>query len=77
MTETVRQGQPSSSKVTQDGLAALAQIVASDPEARVIMCSALDHAPTVLDALRIGAKGFVVKPLRRARLLTAAGRALA
>ncbi|MGA2926032.1 MAG: response regulator [Solirubrobacteraceae bacterium] len=61
----------------QDGISALAQIVAIDPDARVIMCSALDRAATVLDALTLGARAFVVKPFRRPRLLAAVSRALA
>ena len=61
----------------KDGLTALKEIVAIDPEARVIMCSALGQESKVLDAVKAGAKEFVVKPFRPERLLDAAAKALA
>ena len=61
----------------KDGLTALKEIVAIDPEARVVICSALGQESKVLDAVKAGAKEFVVKPFRPERILDAAARALA
>jgi two-component system, chemotaxis family, chemotaxis protein CheY len=61
----------------KDGLTALKEIVALDPAARVIMCSALGQEAKVLEAVKSGARDFVVKPFQAERLLAAAARALA
>jgi two-component system chemotaxis response regulator CheY len=60
-----------------DGLEALREILAADPTAKVIMCSALGGEDKVLESIRIGAKDFVVKPFQPDRVLEAVGRALA
>ena len=59
-----------------DGLAALRVILAIDPAARVVMCSALGQKPKVLEALTAGAKDFIVKPFQAERVATAVERAL-
>ena len=61
----------------KDGLAALAEIVAADPSARVVMCSALGQESKVLEAIKLGAKDFVVKPSQPARVIEAVDKALA
>ena len=61
----------------KDGLAALKEIIALDPSARVIMCSALGQESKVLEAVKGGAKDFVVKPFKPDRILEAAAKALA
>jgi two-component system, chemotaxis family, chemotaxis protein CheY len=61
----------------KDGLAALAEIMAIDPAARVLMCSALGQESKVIESIKLGAKDFVVKPFQPARLLEAVGKALA
>lgn len=61
----------------KDGLAALAEIMALDPSAKVIMCSALGQESKVLEAVRLGAKDFVVKPFQPPRVLEAVEKALA
>jgi two-component system chemotaxis response regulator CheY len=45
-----------------NGLEALERIIALDPGARVVMCSALGQERKMLEAMRLGAKGFIVKP---------------
>jgi two-component system chemotaxis response regulator CheY len=60
-----------------DGLTALREIIAIDPGARIIMCSALGQENKVLDAIKAGAKDFVVKPFKADRVLDAVGKALA
>ena len=61
----------------KDGLSALADIMAADPSARVVMCSALGQESKVLEAIKLGAKDFVVKPFQPDRVIEAVGKALA
>jgi two-component system chemotaxis response regulator CheY len=61
----------------KDGLEALREIIASDPSARVIMCSALGQESKVLESIKSGAKDFIVKPFQPERVLEAIGKALA
>jgi two-component system, chemotaxis family, chemotaxis protein CheY len=61
----------------KDGLAALADIMAADPSAKVVMCSALGQESKVLEAIKLGAKDFVVKPFQPDRVIEAVGKALA
>jgi two-component system, chemotaxis family, chemotaxis protein CheY len=61
----------------KDGLTALAEIVAADPSARVVMCSALGQEAKVLEAIKLGAKDFVVKPFQPDRVIEAVDKALA
>jgi two-component system chemotaxis response regulator CheY len=61
----------------KDGLAALADIMAADPGAKVVMCSALGQESKVLEAIKLGAKDFVVKPFQPDRVIEAVGKALA
>jgi two-component system, chemotaxis family, chemotaxis protein CheY len=60
----------------KDGLAALKEIISLDPGAKVIMCSALGQESKVLEAVKAGAKDFVVKPFQPDRILDAASKAL-
>jgi two-component system chemotaxis response regulator CheY len=59
----------------KDGLTALTEILALDPSARVIMCSALGQESKVLEAIKAGAKDFVVKPFEPQRVLDAVAKA--
>jgi two-component system, chemotaxis family, chemotaxis protein CheY len=61
----------------KDGLAALKDIIALDPGARVIMCSALGQESKVLESIKLGARDFVVKPFQADRVNEAIGKALA
>src|SRR3954468_18671964 len=61
----------------KDGLEALREIMAGDPAARVIMCSALGQESKVLESIKSGAKDFVVKPFQPDRVLEAVNKALA
>lgn len=47
-----------------DGLNALKSIMGKDPSARVVMVSALGQESVVMQALKLGAKDFVVKPFQ-------------
>ena len=59
-----------------DGLTALKQILKVDPEAKVIMCSALGQQSLMVQALQLGAKDFIVKPFREERVIAAIKRIL-
>ena len=52
-----------------DGLEALKAIRAKDGSANVIMCSAMGQEGMVMDAVRSGAKDFIVKPFKPDRVL--------
>jgi two-component system chemotaxis response regulator CheY len=61
----------------KDGLTALREVVGQYPSARVVMCSALGQESKVLEAIKAGARDFVVKPFQADRVLSAVGKALA
>ena len=52
------------------GLEALRLIRAEDPEARIIMVTALDQKQTLMESIRDGAMDFVVKPFERDRIIS-------
>ena len=52
-----------------DGLEALKAIRSADPSASVVMCSAMGQESMVMDAVRSGAKDFIVKPFKPDRVL--------
>jgi len=54
-----------------DGLQALKEMLALDPEARVAMCTAMGQQSILIEALKAGARDFVVKPFDAARVLSA------
>ncbi|MCD6088295.1 response regulator [Candidatus Bathyarchaeota archaeon] len=56
-------------KMTKDGLDALKIIMKEDPEAKVIMCSSMGQQTLITEALKNGAKDFVVKPFRPVKVL--------
>lgn len=55
----------------KDGITALKEIKAYDPNAKVIMCSAMGQQAMVLDAIQAGARDFVVKPFQADRVIEA------
>lgn len=59
-----------------DGIEAVKAIKAFDPAARVIMCSAMGQQTMVMDAIRAGARDFIVKPFQQDRVLEAIKKAL-
>lgn len=54
-----------------DGLEALRAIRAIDPHARVAMLTAMGQQAIVIEAIKSGARDFVVKPFERERVLAA------
>ena len=47
------------------GLEALEEILKTDPEAKVIMCSAIGQQSMIIKSLEMGAMGFIVKPFEK------------
>ncbi|HEY0583800.1 MAG TPA: response regulator [Chloroflexota bacterium] len=60
-----------------DGLTALKEIRKLDPNARVAMVTAMGQQAIVMEALRAGAKDFVLKPFQPDRVLSALQKLLA
>ncbi|MBR3704429.1 MAG: response regulator [Oscillospiraceae bacterium] len=52
-----------------DGLEALKAIRAKDSNANIVMCSAMGQESMVMDAVRSGAKDFIVKPFKGERVI--------
>lgn len=52
-----------------DGVTALKEIMAIDPNAKVIMCSAMGQQTMVMEAIQSGALDFIVKPFDNERVL--------
>lgn len=52
-----------------DGLEALKAIKKIDPKANVVMCSAMGQEAMVIDAIKSGARDFIVKPFKPERIL--------
>lgn len=53
------------------GLEALKEIRTMNPEACVVMCSAMGQQRLMQEALAAGARGFIVKPFQASRVLEA------
>ena len=51
-----------------DGVAALKQIVHDDPQARVVMVSAVNQKDKLVECIQAGAIDFIVKPFDKASL---------
>jgi two-component system, chemotaxis family, chemotaxis protein CheY len=60
-----------------DGLAALKEIRKMDPNARIAMVTAMGQQAIVMEALKAGAKDFVLKPFQPDRVLNALQKLLA
>ena len=60
-----------------DGLQALKEIKKIDPNANVAMVTAMGQQSIVMEALKAGAKDFVVKPFDADRVLAAIAKIMA
>ena len=54
-----------------DGIEALKKIKAADPNANVVMCSAMGQQAMVIESIQAGAKDFIVKPFQAERVIEA------
>ncbi len=59
-----------------DGVTALKGIMAVDPNAKVIMCSAMGQQSMVMEAIQSGALDFIVKPFDNERVLKSLNKVL-
>jgi len=59
-----------------DGISALKEIKKINPNAKIIMCSAMGQQAMVIDAIQAGAKDFIVKPFQAERVLEAINKTL-
>ena len=60
----------------KDGLEAAREILAADPNARIVMVTALGQEKMLLDSIALGVRDFVVKPFTKERILSAVEKAL-
>ncbi len=59
-----------------DGIAAVKEIMKLDPQAKIIMVSAMGQHSLVVEAIQAGAKDFVTKPFQPSRVVEALKRVL-
>lgn len=59
-----------------DGIGALREIRSLDSNAKVVMCSAMGQEAMVMEAIKLGAKDFIVKPFKQDRILETVGKLL-
>lgn len=59
-----------------NGIEALKQIKADNPNVKVVMCSAMGQQALVVEAIQSGACDFIVKPFNKARVIEAVSKAM-
>jgi len=59
-----------------DGIQAVREIKAYDPNAKIIMCSAMGQQAKVIESIQDGAMDFVVKPFQADRIIEAVNKVL-
>jgi len=59
-----------------DGIQAVREIKAYDPNAKIIMCSAMGQQAMVIESIQAGAMDFVVKPFQADRIIEAVNKVL-
>ncbi len=52
-----------------DGLQALKKIREAHPDAKIVMCTAMGQEGMVVDAIKSGARDFIVKPFNADRIV--------
>ncbi len=59
-----------------DGIGAVKAIVKDDPNAKIIMVSAMGQQEMMVDAIQAGAKDFIVKPFQPSNVLNSINKLL-
>ncbi len=59
-----------------DGIQALKKIKEKDPNASVVMCSAMGQQAMVIESIQSGARDFIVKPFQPDRVIEAVKKAV-
>ena len=59
-----------------NGIDALREIKTFDPDAKVVMCSAMGQEAMVMDAIKLGALDFIVKPFKADRIVQTVNKVL-
>ncbi|WP_078546941.1 response regulator [Litchfieldia alkalitelluris] len=59
-----------------NGITALREIIGEDPNAKIIMCSAMGQQKMIVESIEFGAKDFILKPFDDNRILEAIKRVL-
>ena len=59
-----------------NGLEAMRKIFEIDPQAKIIICSAIGQQNLIVEAINAGIKDFIVKPFKPERLLSAINKAV-
>ncbi|QKY69114.1 response regulator [Lentibacillus sp. CBA3610] len=54
-----------------NGINAITEIIKTDPQAKIVVCSAMGQQKVVVEAIEKGAKDFIVKPFDENRVLEA------
>lgn len=52
-----------------DGIEAVRDVLRVSPETKIIMISAMGHEKKVVDAIKRGAKDFIIKPFDKTRVM--------
>lgn len=55
----------------RDGISSIEDILKVSPNSKIIMCSAMGQQGMVVDAIKKGAKDFIVKPFEKDRVIQA------
>ena len=59
-----------------DGISAVKEIKKVDPNAKIVMCSAMGQQAMGIEAIQAGARDFIVKPFQPDRVLEAVRKAV-
>ena len=59
-----------------DGISAVKQIVAVDPDAKILMCTSMGQEALLREAIEAGAKSYITKPFQPAKMVESIGKVL-
>jgi len=59
-----------------DGIEAVSEILKVSPDTKIIMISAMGQEKKIIDAIKAGAKDFIIKPFEEIRVMDAISKAV-